>query len=54
MSSFIFKEGDENGLVGSMANRAICDLIRSGNPITLKNFLETRSAHVNERDEVSA
>jgi hypothetical protein len=40
-------------MVGSLANRAICELIRTDNAIGLKSFLETRADHVDDRDEVN-
>ena len=39
-------------MVGSIANRAITDLIREGNVEGLRNFLESRKSHVDDKDEV--
>ena len=38
-------------MVGSIANRAITDLIREGNVEGLRNFLESRKSHVDDKDE---
>ena len=47
-----FQEGEQSQMVGSIANRAITDLIREGNTEGLKNFLESRKSHVDDKDEV--
>ena len=47
-----FQEIEQSQMVGSIANRAITDLIREGNTEGLKNFLESRKSHVDDKDEV--
>ena len=47
-----FQEGEQSQMVGSIANRAITDLIREGNTEGLRNFLASRKSHVDDKDEV--
>ena len=47
-----FQEGEQSQMVGSIANRAITDLIREGNAEGLRNFLASRKSHVDDKDEV--
>ena len=49
-----FQEGEQSQMVGSIANRAITDLIREGNAEGLRNFLASRKSHVDDKDEVNA
>ena len=46
------QEGEQGQMVGSIANRAITDLIREGNAEGLRNFLASRKSHVDDKDEV--
>ena len=47
-----FQESEQSQMVGSIANRAITDLICEGNTEGLRNFLESRKSHVDDKDEV--
>ena len=49
-----FQEGEQSQMVGSIANRAITDLIREGSAEGLRNFLASRKSHVDDKDEVNA